>query len=85
MQKRTECGRLYVDRRAKRLGGDAVVTVVQTADFWNDDDTTGGRRCDWAQARSVLVKRESGSRPHVVRDVFSEHAGAPRANEPGTQ
>ena len=58
----------------RQLCGDAVVTVVQTADFWNGDDTTGGRRCDRARARGGLVKREMGSRPHVVRAVLSEHA-----------
>jgi len=53
---------------AQRLRGDAVVTVVQTADFWNGDDLTGGRRCDRARVRRVLGKRKMGSRAHVEVD-----------------
>ena len=37
---------------------DAVVTVMQTADFWKGDNATYGRRCDRAWAWRVLAERE---------------------------
>jgi len=60
---------------AQRLRGDAVVKKMgRIAAFWNGDDMTGGRRCDRARVRGVLVKRGIRSRLHVVRDVVSKNA-----------
>ena len=42
---------------ARRLRRDAVVVVVQTADFWKGDNATG-RRCDRARAWRVLAERQ---------------------------
>ena len=39
----------------RRLRRDAVVAVVQTADFWKGDNAAGGRRCDQARGRRVLA------------------------------
>jgi hypothetical protein len=63
---------------AQRLRGNAVVTVMQTADFWNGDNATGSRRCDRARAGCLLVERKMCSRPHVVGDVVSEDPVQPR-------
>jgi hypothetical protein len=70
---RSTVGCRWIDA-AQRLRGNAIVAVVQTSDLWNSDDTTGGRRCDRARVRRILVKREMGPRPQVVRDVLSENA-----------
>jgi hypothetical protein len=42
-------------RPRRRLRGNAVVAVVQSADFWGSDDGSGRWRCDWAGNRCVLA------------------------------
>ena len=53
---------------------DAVVTMMQTADFWNGDNATGGRRSDEASTRRVFAERKMRSRAQVVSDVRGEHS-----------
>jgi hypothetical protein len=51
------------------LGGDAIVAVVQAADFRRRHDLAGRGRLDGAGHRAVFCQRKMRTRAHVVRDV----------------
>lgn len=51
-------GRLGIATRRPRLCRDAIIAMVQPADFWCGDDSPGRRRCDRARDRCVLAEGE---------------------------
>jgi len=55
------------------LRGDAIVAVMQAADFRRRHDAAGRGRLDWSGHRAVLREREMRTRAHLVRDVAREH------------
>jgi hypothetical protein len=60
-----------------RLGGRAIVAMVEAADLRSRDDTPGRRRHHRACDRHILVERKMRTGAHVVRDVVREHPMQP--------